>query len=376
MVRYLTAAVLGCLYIAGSILIVRSAGEAHRDRLVKAKLAPPELDTARPAPKEKKDASNPPDAVAAITPTRPELVNANPPPAPVVESPAKPATEPSSPAPPAADSAKAKSEPSKLASAVRPPPALTPAPANPLEIDQFWKQERFKKVWDVTHLSADEEGRLGDDLHELIVHLNPIVEAGPELRRVVEAAEPFLATIHRREIKYRFFILDSDAVNAFSTPGGYIYVCRGLLDFIAEDEDYALQFAIGHEIAHVDLQHAIICLQDPGVMRMREGTLQKLYVLIIPFGYLEKGKFAQEFDADDWVAIRMQRFQLTRREILVFLTKLDGYAKKHAFDNGRIRPQPGRGVSPLENHYRAQRAAWERLKQLKEFMGLPPDRPK
>jgi hypothetical protein len=376
MVRYLTAAVLGCLYIAGSILIVRSAGEAHRDRLVKAKLAPPELDKAPLAPKEEKVASNPPVAVRDNTPTRPEPVKANPPTAPVAESSAKPATEHSSPAPSSADSAKAKSEPSKPASAVPPPSAVTPAPANPLEKDPFWNQDRLKKVWDVAHLSADDERRLGDDLHELIVHLNPIVEAGPELRRVVEAAEPFLATLHRSEVKYRFFILDSDAVNAFSTPGGNIYVCRGLLDFIAEDEDYALQFAIGHEIAHVDLHHAIICLQDPGVMKMREGTLQKLYMLIIPFGYLEKGKFAQEFDADDWVAIRMQRFQHTRREILVFLTKLDGYAKKHGFDNGHIRPQLGRGVSPLENHYRAQTAAWERLKQLKEFMALSSERPK
>ena len=42
-------------------------------------------------------------------------------------------------------------------------------------------------------------------------------------------------------------------VNAFSTPGGYIYVSRGLFDLIGEDEDYALRFAVGHEIAHVDL---------------------------------------------------------------------------------------------------------------------------
>ena len=82
------------------------------------------------------------------------------------------------------------------------------------------------------------------------------------------------------------FILDSDVVNAFSIPGGNVYISRGLFDLIGEDEDYALQFAIGHEIAHVDLEHAIKCLRDPGVMKMPEGTLQKLFMLILPFGYL------------------------------------------------------------------------------------------
>ena len=46
MVRYLAAAILGCLYIIGSIVIVRSAGEAHRDRLTKTKTAAPAPDDA------------------------------------------------------------------------------------------------------------------------------------------------------------------------------------------------------------------------------------------------------------------------------------------------------------------------------------------
>ena len=33
----------------------------------------------------------------------------------------------------------------------------------------------------------------------------------------------------RQTIPYQFTILDSDMVNAFAIPGGYIYVTRGLL---------------------------------------------------------------------------------------------------------------------------------------------------
>ena len=97
-----------------------------------------------------------------------------------------------------------------------------------------------------------------------------------------DAAKPFLETVARKDIHYTFEIMDSDEVNAFSHPGGYVYVNRGLFGLIGEDEDYALQFAVGNEIAHVDLRHAIKCLQDPDIKEMSGGTIRKLYWLIIP----------------------------------------------------------------------------------------------
>jgi Peptidase family M48 len=369
MVRYIIAAVLGCLYVAGSIWVVRSEGQAYRDGLSKPRLAARVIEKSpAPSPAEK-------DRTAAVvtalelTPSRPEPAAAKPAPATIADSSAKPAAKPAPPMQPLIELAKAK--PATSPSADRAPgraAGAVTAPANPLANDSFWSQPQLTRAWDLADLKTDNELRLGAELHDLIVQLNPLVEDGPWLSRVEDAAEPFLKTLRRKEINYKFFILNSDAVNAFSTPGGYVYVSRGLFDLIGEDEDDALQFAIGHEIAHVDLQHAIRCLQDPGVKRMTEGTLQKLYWLIIPFGYLVSDKVDQEFDADEWVLNRMQGFGRTRRETLVFLQKLDGYAKKHGFANGRAKPQPGRDTSPLENHYRSQTAAWRRLKNLKQRM--------
>ena len=375
MVRYLIAAVLVCVYVAGSILVVHSAGVAHRKSLHEAKLAPAEVAKTPPASTEEIEAALPRAVFKDITPTRPEPANANPVPAPTADTVTKAAPKPSPPLTAGAPETKEPAAP-PLANAASARSATPRAPINPLGKDQFWSREPLTRDRNVSHLSVDEERRIGADLHELIIRFNPLVEQGPELQRVLIVAKPFRATLQRKEITYQFFILDSDEVNAFATPGGYVYVSRGLLDFIAEDEDYALQFAIGHEIAHVDRQHALQCLLDPRVMRMAEGTLQKLYMLVIPFGYFQKDEVAQEFDADEWVANRMQRFQRTRREILVFLTKLEGYAEKHGFRNGGIKPEPGRGISPLENHYRAQIAAWERLNHLKEFIAPTPERPK
>lgn len=52
---------------------------------------------------------------------------------------------------------------------------------------------------------------------------------------------------------------DKEMLNAFATPGGYIYVYTGLLDFL-EDEDH-FAGVLAHEIAHADQRHSIKQLQ-------------------------------------------------------------------------------------------------------------------
>ena len=186
--------------------------------------------------------------------------------------------------------------------------------------DPFWNQPEWLKDWDLADIKPQDEMDLGAQFHSLIMQLGLVDEQSPVQGRVDDAAVPFLARLDRPKISYQCFILKSDAVNAFSAPGGYIYVCQGLFDLIAEDEDDALEFAIGHEIAHVDLKHAITCLVDPDVKRMPLGTVQKLFWLIILRGYLVidkvDHKVDQELDADQWVLKRMRRFPRSRREIL------------------------------------------------------------
>lgn len=47
---------------------------------------------------------------------------------------------------------------------------------------------------------------------------------------------------------------DDETLNAFATPGGYIYVYTGLIKFLDNADDLA--GVMGHEIAHADLRHS------------------------------------------------------------------------------------------------------------------------
>ncbi|MGO9465706.1 MAG: M48 family metalloprotease [Isosphaeraceae bacterium] len=373
MVRYIVAAVLGCLYVAGSVLIVRNEGESYRDalRLGKSAAGPPlKPDTKEAAvtgsgqPAEGRTAapSTAPGAVAQ--PVLADRGAARAAPGPEHEQAALKRRPESSdrPSSPAVKHARTKSTP-RPAHSANEPAAKAPAAAEMVaKVEAFWDQPYLKKAWDIDAVGRDAqmEMDLGRELHDVIVQLNPTVEDSL-LRRVEETAEPLIKTVTRKDIRYTFTVLDSLTVNAFSHPGGFIYVSRGLFNMVGEDEDYALEFVLGHEIAHVDLKHALKCLQDSGVKKIPWGTLQKLYCLIIPAAFLDD----QEYEADKWVFGRMRTLGRTNRECLAFLNKLDGYAKIHGFENGRAKPSPD--SSFVDNHLPAHTAAYKRLKRLKEL---------
>ena len=59
---------------------------------------------------------------------------------------------------------------------------------------------------------------------------------------------------------YRFFILDSDEVNAFASPGGIIFITLGMLK-ACENEDQ-LAAVLAHEVAHVQRRHGVELIKD------------------------------------------------------------------------------------------------------------------
>ena len=57
------------------------------------------------------------------------------------------------------------------------------------------------------------------------------------------------------EVPFRFAVLETDDINAFATPGGYIFITKGALDLMESEAELA--GVLGHEIAHVDQKHVL-----------------------------------------------------------------------------------------------------------------------
>lgn len=64
----------------------------------------------------------------------------------------------------------------------------------------------------------------------------------------------------RPNLDWKFIVLDTDAVNAFAAPGGFIHVTKGLLGLARNESELA--GALGHEITHVTAKHTVNYLQQ------------------------------------------------------------------------------------------------------------------
>ena len=103
-------------------------------------------------------------------------------------------------------------------------------------------------------LSQDEEVEIGRENSAKIEQQLPIIR-DPALAGYLDSLGQAMARrADTRGLEWQFRLVDSDQVNAFALPGGFVYVNRGL---IARAESLAeLGGVLGHEIGHVTMRHS------------------------------------------------------------------------------------------------------------------------
>lgn len=77
--------------------------------------------------------------------------------------------------------------------------------------------------------------------------------------RAQKILDKIAAVCDKKDVVYTVQIIDEDDLNAFSLPGGYIYVNRGLMEKVDNDDQIAA--VISHEVGHVTARHALKRLQ-------------------------------------------------------------------------------------------------------------------
>ncbi len=73
--------------------------------------------------------------------------------------------------------------------------------------------------------------------------------------RVIMIGKSLSYYCSRPELNFRFAVLNSDHINAYSAPGGYVFITRGLYNALPDDQQLAAVLA--HEISHITLRHAL-----------------------------------------------------------------------------------------------------------------------
>jgi predicted Zn-dependent protease len=72
---------------------------------------------------------------------------------------------------------------------------------------------------------------------------------------ITEKGKQMAAASHRPKLDYQFRVVDSDILNAFAIPGGYVYFTRGIMAYLNNEAEFA--GVLGHEIGHVAARHSV-----------------------------------------------------------------------------------------------------------------------
>lgn len=105
----------------------------------------------------------------------------------------------------------------------------------------------------VVFSSTSGEIRIGREAHEKMVSEGALYDS-PELQAYInKVGQRLVANSDMPDQTFHFHVIDSQDINAFAMPGGYVYIHRGLLSYL--DNEAELAGVLGHEIAHVTARH-------------------------------------------------------------------------------------------------------------------------
>lgn len=109
-------------------------------------------------------------------------------------------------------------------------------------------------------VGPQEERKIGEAAAvEIIGRYGGLVRDEAVMRRVNLLGRSLARYSSRPNLEWSFAVLNSDTVNAFSTPGGFVFITRGLYEQAGSDD--ALAGALGHEISHITNKDALKIVQ-------------------------------------------------------------------------------------------------------------------
>ncbi|MGE5539634.1 MAG: M48 family metalloprotease [Gemmatimonas sp.] len=104
-------------------------------------------------------------------------------------------------------------------------------------------------------MSGDQEKQVGGEEHPKLVQEFGGEIQNAEVKRYVDSVGNLLVkTTETPDAQFTFSVLDSDIVNAFALPGGYVHITRGLMALVNTEAELA--GVVGHEIGHVTARHS------------------------------------------------------------------------------------------------------------------------
>jgi predicted Zn-dependent protease len=205
-------------------------------------------------------------------------------------------------------------------------------------------QDTKKKIDDLT-FTEEEEQSIGLDVSQKVRQRFGVVQ-DPAVHKYVSLVGMTLAKASDRpDLPWTFIVLDTDGVNAFASPGGYVHITRGALGLIQNEAELA--GVLGHEIGHVVRKHTINAIRKNNAVSLGASAASDRNALLASVGNVVYSNVLEnaydrgdELDADRLGVDLPAKVGYDASGLGTFLTRLDDRNKDQAEKNGLFASHP------------------------------------
>ena len=206
-------------------------------------------------------------------------------------------------------------------------------------------------------MSTQQEINLGKQLNKEVDDQSVIV-TDPFLTDWVNSIGAKLAAHRARiDVTYHFEIIESNEINSFALPGGFVHVDMGLLNFATSDDQVA--GVMGHEMGHIERRHVVTLQNKANILSILIGVLS----VLSPIGYLLGGT------AGDLADLKFSRIdELQADQYGLLLMSESGYDPQSMVDTFVDLGQTEAGAPDEDKYFRDHPAPEDRVAHL---LGYP-----
>jgi beta-barrel assembly-enhancing protease len=207
------------------------------------------------------------------------------------------------------------------------------------------KAQEAKLQLDELVISEAEERQIGDDVSAKIRERFGVVQDQAIHKYVSLVGTALAQQSERPQLTWTFIVLDTDGVNAFASPGGFVHITRGALGLIANEAELA--GVLGHEIGHVARKHTVNAIQKNKVVTtgvnqaangrsaLLERVANQAYAMVLENNFDR----SDELDADR-VGVQLAQKLGYAPALGQFLTRLAERNQNQAERNGLFASHP------------------------------------
>lgn len=205
-------------------------------------------------------------------------------------------------------------------------------------------------------ITPENEYYIGRSVAASVVAQYPVYENAKQEAYINKIAQTLLVNSDAADLYngYHVKILDSSEVNAFATSGGHIFITRGMLNCVKNEDTLAA--VIAHELSHIQLKHsssvikssrytevatkttsAVLTANDKEELASAmDNTVGDIINQLLTKGYSK----TQEYDADANALVLMNAAGYNPKAMITLLEKMDESLGKSAGGIFKTHPAP------------------------------------